>query len=297
MNLLDRLHERETVTPEELSEAIRIREKNVNRGGFIPQYSVSSLFPGTYYLEEVRSDFTRVYLRKPLTAPRIKGLFYPLHANKVVLVEKVLTPRGAKGEIFSPRVLEVDIDDGPPSTPAHAHGSDNPITPLSSSTRGGRAGSITFHLSGSEGPLDRSNLAPSTSSLIPYSSKSPGPLKSPSTNLLLKSPAMAPHLTSEETLHAILHASLSAPQARVGTPIAITGIAAGLPGRHRNVFQPDNLRDLVSGVQFITPLSDETKQALVDRNVVQLKKMPDGTTLKLPVDRYTLHQQMYRICI
>lgn len=83
VNLMDRLLERETVTPEELSEAIRIREKNVNRGGFVPQYSVSSLFPGTFYLEEVRPDFTRVYLRKPPTAPRIKGLFYPVAGSKV----------------------------------------------------------------------------------------------------------------------------------------------------------------------------------------------------------------------
>ncbi len=83
VNLMDRLLDRETVTPEELSEAIRIREKNVNRGGFVPQYSVSSLFPGTFYLEEVRPDFTRVYLRKPPTAPRIKGLFYPVAGSKV----------------------------------------------------------------------------------------------------------------------------------------------------------------------------------------------------------------------
>lgn len=146
----------------------------------------------------MRSDFTRVYLRKPLTAPRIKGLFYPLHANKVVMVEKVLTPRGANREIFSPRVLEVDID-GPP--PADAPNSLPPATPstsasLSNSTRGARASSITFHLNGND--LDRSS-----SGLPSYSSsKSPGgaslQLKSPAP---LKSPAV---MTVEETLQAIL---------------------------------------------------------------------------------------------
>lgn len=80
-------------------------------------------------------------------------------------------------------------------------------------------------------------------------------------------------------------ASLSAPQTHhTGAPLVVTGIAAGLPGRHRSVFQPDNLRDLVSGVQFITPLSDQTKQELIDRNVVQLKKLPDGKTIKVPVN-------------
>lgn len=145
VNLMDRLLDRETVTPEELSEAIRIREKNVNRGGFVPQYSVSSLFPGTFYLEEVRPDFTRVYLRKPPTAPRIKGLFYPVHGSKVIMVEKILTPREGT-QVLSPQVREVDMPSEHESsaTPSASSSTTAVAPPLSSSTMGRVPRAFTF---------------------------------------------------------------------------------------------------------------------------------------------------------
>jgi len=57
----------------------------------------------------------------------------------------------------------------------------------------------------------------------------------------------------------------------------ITGIAAGLPGGDGPVFRPDNLTRLVRGHQCIGEISGSTKQALIDKNVVQITKLPDGT--------------------
>lgn len=306
VNLMDRLLDRETVTPEELSEAIRIREKNVNRGGFVPQYSVSSLFPGTFYLEEVRPDFTRVYLRKPPTAPRIKGLFYPVAGSKVIMVEKILTPREGHA-VLSPHVREVELDEddipndntklasgatggaGGPTTSAvttAVAGLASPATtqvppPLSSASGAGN-GTRSFFPAVPEGSQQLLS-GPAATALVPTSARAP-PVATP---LSLKSPALAP-LSHEETLKAMLKASLTtaaAPPVRHnGSPVVITGVSAGLPGKHREVFSAQNLDDLVAGTNFITHLSEGVKGSLIEKNVVQLKKQKDGSTLKLPVN-------------
>jgi 3-oxoacyl-(acyl-carrier-protein) synthase len=63
----------------------------------------------------------------------------------------------------------------------------------------------------------------------------------------------------------------------------ITGTAAGLPGQP-NVFAPDNLDRLIRGDQCITPISGEAKRAMLEKNVVQIKKKPDKTIERVPVD-------------
>jgi 3-oxoacyl-(acyl-carrier-protein) synthase len=61
----------------------------------------------------------------------------------------------------------------------------------------------------------------------------------------------------------------------------ITGVSAGLPGGNgRAVFDKENLNRLVTGEQCITPISGSAKAALIDKNVFQRKKMPDGTFKK-----------------
>ena len=59
----------------------------------------------------------------------------------------------------------------------------------------------------------------------------------------LKSPALVP-MTHEETLKAMLKASLNtAPPVRHNgvSPLCITGVSAGLPGKDRDVFSNTNL--------------------------------------------------------
>jgi hypothetical protein len=273
VNLMERLPERETVTPEELAEAIRIREKNVNRAGYIPQYSVSSLFPGTYYLEEVRSDFTREYKLKAKNAPRMKGFFYPIHASKVLTVEKIVSPTKLAG---TPRVREVDLDISASATAA-AMGARMASSPGSGSlVPRTTSRSFTFPAPG-EG--ERECMLPPSDG---EKSKLAGLVSPTSVGTPLKSPV--PVMSQEETLRGLLMTSMTKRPGRSNAPIVISGVSAGLPGKDRAVFGADNLRSLVAGVNFIQPLSPETVQGLIDKNVVQVKKNRDGTMARLPVD-------------
>eukprot|EP00584_Thalassiosira_punctigera_P013198 CAMPEP_0172560624 /NCGR_PEP_ID=MMETSP1067-20121228/89556_1 /TAXON_ID=265564 ORGANISM="Thalassiosira punctigera, Strain Tpunct2005C2" /NCGR_SAMPLE_ID=MMETSP1067 /ASSEMBLY_ACC=CAM_ASM_000444 /LENGTH=1158 /DNA_ID=CAMNT_0013350461 /DNA_START=43 /DNA_END=3519 /DNA_ORIENTATION=- len=66
----------------------------------------------------------------------------------------------------------------------------------------------------------------------------------------------------------------------------ITGTSAGLPHGEEvgEVFDPSNLQNLVEGkMQCIRPISGSLKAAMLDKNVVQLKKHPNGKTERLPI--------------
>lgn len=76
-----------------------------------------------------------------------------------------------------------------------------------------------------------------------------------------------------------------ATEARRRIACVITGTAAGLPGNNRAlVFDPSNMERLINGDSCITPISGSTKMAMLDKNVVQLKKFPDGTSQRIKVD-------------
>jgi len=67
----------------------------------------------------------------------------------------------------------------------------------------------------------------------------------------------------------------------------ITGTSAGLPHGDDvgGVFDPSNLQRLVEGkMQCIRPISGTLKMAMLDKNVVQLKKYPGGKTERFPVN-------------
>lgn len=63
----------------------------------------------------------------------------------------------------------------------------------------------------------------------------------------------------------------------------ITGTAAGLPGS-QFAFQKDNLERLIDGNQCITQISEYAISAMLEKNVVQTKKLADGTIKRVPVD-------------
>eukprot|EP00538_Stauroneis_constricta_P012682 CAMPEP_0119551182 /NCGR_PEP_ID=MMETSP1352-20130426/4501_1 /TAXON_ID=265584 /ORGANISM="Stauroneis constricta, Strain CCMP1120" /LENGTH=1116 /DNA_ID=CAMNT_0007597191 /DNA_START=137 /DNA_END=3487 /DNA_ORIENTATION=+ len=75
-----------------------------------------------------------------------------------------------------------------------------------------------------------------------------------------------------------------ATEARRRVACVITGTAAGLPGNQNNVFDSENMNRLLSGETCITPISGSGKMAMLEKNVVQLKKFPDGTSKRLKVD-------------
>jgi hypothetical protein len=72
-------------------------------------------------------------------------------------------------------------------------------------------------------------------------------------------------------------------EARRRIACVITGTAAGLPGGEA-AFHKDNLQRLIEGRNCIEPVSGSVKMAMLDKNIVQLKKNPDGTTEKLKVN-------------
>lgn len=72
-------------------------------------------------------------------------------------------------------------------------------------------------------------------------------------------------------------------EARRRIACVVTGTAAGLPGGD-HVFHPNNLQRLVDGKQCITPISGSVLMAMLEKNVVQVKKFKDGTIKRVPVD-------------
>ena len=76
-------------------------------------------------------------------------------------------------------------------------------------------------------------------------------------------------------------------EARRRVACVITGTSAGLPlgaDDPRDVFDPENLRRLVEGkVQCIKPISGTLKMAMLDKNVVQVKKHPGGKTERFAI--------------
>eukprot|EP00559_Dactyliosolen_fragilissimus_P005250 CAMPEP_0184860242 /NCGR_PEP_ID=MMETSP0580-20130426/5171_1 /TAXON_ID=1118495 /ORGANISM="Dactyliosolen fragilissimus" /LENGTH=1093 /DNA_ID=CAMNT_0027357279 /DNA_START=16 /DNA_END=3297 /DNA_ORIENTATION=+ len=73
-------------------------------------------------------------------------------------------------------------------------------------------------------------------------------------------------------------------QAQSRIACVITGVSAGLPDKDRKVFEPDNLKRLISGEQCIKEISGSTKAALLEKNVVKMKRKSDGSIEKIPVD-------------
>ena len=51
--------------------------------------------------------------------------------------------------------------------------------------------------------------------------------------------------------------------------VCTLGVACGLPGQE-NVFEADNLARLLAGKSCVAPLSAANKQALLEKNVVQV---------------------------
>jgi len=72
-------------------------------------------------------------------------------------------------------------------------------------------------------------------------------------------------------------------EARRRIACVITGTAAGLPGG-KNAFHTENLERLIDGQQCITAVPETSIMAMLEKNVVQTKKLPDGTIKRVAVD-------------
>eukprot|EP01038_Epipyxis_sp_PR26KG_P004042 gene4042-5784_t len=74
LNVLDRLTQRELMTPTDLIKALNAREHSHGFVPFKPTFSINKLSPGTFYLKEITTSYERIYDRKPLNAQHILGM-------------------------------------------------------------------------------------------------------------------------------------------------------------------------------------------------------------------------------
>ena len=190
LDLMNRLESREKVHPSELDHALETRAKMHRAGApYSPVYPTAGrLFPGTYYLNGIDSQFRRTYSRVPLDA-KMDSHGSPL-APPIVM-------RLAKRDQMS-----------------------HPVT-----------GKLQVLTSAEEGNADKQT------------------------------------------------------EARRRIACVITGTAAGLPGNSDSVFSPKNMERLIQGESCIRPVSGSVKMAMLEKNVVQLKKFPDGTSQRFKVDK------------
>ncbi|CAM9797074.1 unnamed protein product [Ascophyllum nodosum] len=67
--------------------------------------------------------------------------------------------------------------------------------------------------------------------------------------------------------------------------VVVTGVACGLPGQEK-VFEGDNLARLLRGQGCVERLSGASKKALVEKNVVQVRRQPGGQPpLRIPITK------------
>merc|ERR1719339_796367 len=62
----DRLESRQKLSPEKFVETLSLREKAIDSAPFVPQGSVTDMFPGTWYLADIDSMHRRTYDRVAL---------------------------------------------------------------------------------------------------------------------------------------------------------------------------------------------------------------------------------------
>lgn len=68
-----------------------------------------------------------------------------------------------------------------------------------------------------------------------------------------------------------------------GERCVVSGVALGLPGTRRRVFDPNNFALLRDGTNLLERVDAAGVRAMVRRNVARLRKEKDGTATKLPV--------------
>ncbi|MFX1277800.1 MAG: beta-ketoacyl synthase N-terminal-like domain-containing protein [Promethearchaeota archaeon] len=68
------------------------------------------------------------------------------------------------------------------------------------------------------------------------------------------------------------------------TPIVITGVGIGLPGKNRKVFDDKNVDDILDGINLIDLVSTESQNQLLQKKIIRLEKSPNGNAKFVSVD-------------
>lgn len=73
LDLFSRLDSRERLPPSSLTHALEARERLHHTAPYSPYYHTDSLFPGTFYLQEINAKYERIYVRKSVEAVQSYG--------------------------------------------------------------------------------------------------------------------------------------------------------------------------------------------------------------------------------
>ena len=95
LNLTSRLTTRQKCLPNQLTEALDIREKTSLYIPYNPFCNIEMLYPGTFFLRKITQNYERVYEMKPLTEEQLKG--GDMFTN---IKKSYLTTNGDGGEDF-----------------------------------------------------------------------------------------------------------------------------------------------------------------------------------------------------
>lgn len=309
VDLATRLADREKLPPAELDLALAARsnahahssEGEKGAAGddrrrehrFVPQYPLDRLFPGTYYLASVGLDRTRRYIRRPKDAVRARG---------GALAPAALSSNGSP------------LSDGSSSNGSLANGAEKKEQQKNSNgmlqTMAAKVAAAVGKRgvcdegeevsSGGGGGTSSSTVATMTATDASISSGrdddedvegEQGTSPSNGSSGALKKATSAAATLADRTTNnntagdATTSASVAARLEALLPRVVVTGVACGLPGQ-ANVFEEDNLARLLAGQGCVEPLSATSMAALVEKNVIQVKRQPGGQPpLRIPINK------------
>lgn len=307
VSLAARLADRERLPPAELDAALAARsaahslacgggsDRSRKEGGealaFVPGFPVDRLFPGTYYLEGIGYDGSRMYGRRSRDAARVRGgALAPSLARRVAAAgveggEEAVARKGGGGEEDVTTTATVS------GTEASSSGGDDVGEEEGEEEVEGRQALQVNGAPPSDSLIDRTTKAKEKVAAVAAASASAaGAVTVASVNGSIA----AASATGGGKIAAGVAAGAAADGAAVGVAagggaqavsvvaanaarlglslprVVVTGVACGLPGQEK-VFEEDNLARLLGGQGCVKRLSAGSMAALVEKNVVQVE--------------------------
>eukprot|EP00535_Pseudo-nitzschia_heimii_P010806 CAMPEP_0197197610 /NCGR_PEP_ID=MMETSP1423-20130617/32955_1 /TAXON_ID=476441 /ORGANISM="Pseudo-nitzschia heimii, Strain UNC1101" /LENGTH=1107 /DNA_ID=CAMNT_0042651435 /DNA_START=60 /DNA_END=3383 /DNA_ORIENTATION=- len=205
----------------------------------------------------------------------VRDPFSPRFSIQKMADSLKLMDRLASREKVNPGELDHALE-----TRARMHRAGSPYSPVYPTV--GRLFPGTYYLNGIDSSWRRTySRVPLDAKMEPHGT----PLAPPIVLRLAKRDQMSQPVTGKlQVLSSTEEGNADkATEARRRIACVITGTAAGLPGNEK-VFSSDNMDRLIRADSCINPISGSLKMAFLEKNVVQIKKLPDGTKKRIKVE-------------
>lgn len=264
LSVTARLADRQKMTPEDLTRALEIREHSHGLAPYHPYCTTEGLYPGTYYLEEINSLYERLYRVKSIESLRVPG----------PMVDPVKVTNGAKTAVTA----EKKNIKGPP--PLAVGGNSTDYLPSQA---------LDALIEGAEENGDDTNTDYSGGISIDHNDgwrSVEGDNPNPSSDIRRRFSAKG-----MPRVQTMVWAS-----GKLNVKVVVTGVAAALPGRDKPLVIESgskNIQRVIQGENFITPIPDHVKDAMLEKNVVEMIKNKDGVLEKRSI---STHQDNINLC-